>query len=407
MTAVPAPTVRLPHPPARVREWLTVVSGYGWGVAGAAVLLAVVGSWLGWVEATLLAVALATVLLVALALTVGGAPVLLTVSLTPVRVRAGGTSDGLLTAANDRGRRVRGATLELPVGEALGAFRMPPLGPGEQAHFDFDVPTSTRGVIVVGPVRTVRGDPFGLAKRSVSSSEAVELFVHPRVLPIPSLDAGLVRDLEGRATNDPSASDLDFHTLRTYVPGDDRRHIHWQSSARVSAQRGSTTLMMKGYTDTRRSHLGLVLDGRLAGYSGEAAFEDAVTISASVAVRALQDEMDVTVVAADHAMDRVGVLRTLDGFARVTPSTADLPSLSARLATLAPGTSIVLVVTGADTPFLDLQRAAAQFGPQVRIHVVRVAPGERSSTASVFGFTVLTLGDLSDLSRIVAVAGTS
>ncbi|MBP6997587.1 MAG: DUF58 domain-containing protein [Phycicoccus sp.] len=390
---------------APLRAPVRVVTGYGWAIAASTVILAVAGAALGWAELLVVAVGLATVLVIALALTLGGAPVDLTLSLLPPRVRAGASSRAWLVATNSRTRRVRSASLELPVGEALGAFRMRGLPPGEHDDFTVDIPTSRRGIIVVGPVRIVRGDPLGLAKRSVSSSASIELFVHPRVLPIPSLDAGFVRDLEGRPTSDPSVSDLDFHTLRPYVPGDDRRHVHWQSSARVSAQRGTTTLMMKGYTDTRRSHLGLVVDGRLAGYADDAAFEDAVTAAASIAVRALRDDMDVTVVAADHALDRVGIVRTLDGFARVAPSATALPVLAARLTTLAPGTSIAILVTGGDIPFRELQRASAQFGPQVRIVVVRVAPEERSSTSSVLGFTVLTLGSLSDLARIVDVAG--
>lgn len=391
--------------PQPVRDGLSVVTGYGWAVVGATVALGITGAVLGWTELLAMAIGLATVVVIALVLTAGGAPVDLTLSLIPPRVRAGASSRAWLVATNRRPRRVRSATLELPVGEARGAFRMRSLPPGEQDDFTVDIPTSRRGIIVVGPVRIVRGDPLGLAKRSVSSSVPIELFVHPRVLPIPSLDAGFVRDLEGRPTSDPSVSDLDFHTLRPYVAGDDRRHVHWQSSARVSAQRGVTTLMMKGYTDTRRSHLGLVFDGRLAGYADDAAFEDAVTAAASVAVRALRDEMEVTVVAADHAMDRVGIVRTLDGFARVTPAPTTLPVLAARLTTLAPSTSIVVLVTGGDTPFRELQRASAQFGPHVRTVVVRLAPQERSSTSSVLGFSVLTLGSLSDLSRIVTVAG--
>ena len=87
---------------------------------------------------------------------------------------------------------------------------------------------------------------------------------------------------------------------------------------------------MKGYADTRRSHLGVIFDGRPQTYADAEAFETGVVAAASVAVRALRDEMDVTVVAADHAMDRVGVARTLDGFSRVEPSTASLPDLTAR-----------------------------------------------------------------------------
>ena len=384
---------------------LRVVTGYGWGAAVAGVLCWVAGTALGWEELRLVGLGFLVLLALSWAMTLGGAPVALDLSLRPIRVRPGTPSNGLLVALNTRSRRVPAATLEVPVGKRLESFRMPSLAAGGDARFEFEVPTTRRGVVVVGRVSTVRGDPFGLAKRSVSASEEVELFVHPELVPLPSLDAGLVRDLEGRPTSDPSASDLDFHTLRGYVPGDDRRHIHWQSSARMSAVSGTTTLMMKGYTDTRRSHLGVVVDARLASYVDEDALETAVVAGASIAIRAERDEMDITVVAGAHAMDRVGITRTLDGFARVEPDAGGLPALAARMVTLAPGTSIAVVVTGTENAFTDIQRAAAQFGPHVRIHVLRVAPGAASTTTSVLGFTVLTMGSLVDLSRLVQTTG--
>jgi uncharacterized protein (DUF58 family) len=388
-----------------VRTRLAMITRLGWGFLAAALILWVIGSAFGWGELRVAGAGLAVLVGFSALLTMGGMALRLQVDLTPVRVRPGQSSDGILVAANDGPRRVRSATLELPVGRTVATFTVPALAPGQSRGFDFDVATVRRGVITVGPVTTVRGDPFGLARREVSWAEAVELFVHPEVVGLPSLDAGLVRDLEGRPTSDPSASDLDFHTLRPYVPGDERRHIHWRSSARASAARGSTTFLMKGYTDTRRSHLGVIFDGRPQTYADEEAFETGVVSAASVAVRALRDEMDVTVVAADHAMDRVGVARTLDGFSRVEPSTASLPDLTARLVTLAPATSIVLVVTGAEHPFSGLRRATAQFGPHVRVVVLRVNPGHPTSSAALHGMTVLSMAELADLPRLVAVAG--
>lgn len=384
---------------------LAVVTPLGWGFLGAALLLALVGRAAGWVEALVLALAGALLVLLSVLLTLGGVALDLRVELLPPRVRAGRTAYGRLHVTNPRPTSSRTATVEMPVGPDLAQFRLPRLGPGEQTMFEFDIPTTRRAVIPVGPVVTVRADPIGLCRREVSGSELAELFVHPVLVALPSLDAGLVRDLEGRPTQDPSAADLDFHTLRTYAPGDDRRHIHWSSSARVSAMRGATTLMMKSYTDTRRSHLGVLLDGRLDSYLDEEAFEDAVVVAASIASRAQRDEMDVSVVAAHQVMDRVGEIRTLDGFSRVTPSSADLASLGSHLVTLAPAMSIAVLVTGSENAFRDIQRAFAQFGPQVRTHVVRVRPGETSSTTTVHGCTVLTMGQLSDLPRLISVAG--
>lgn len=385
-----------------VRPALQVVTRLGWGFALSAVGLWLLGTRLGWGELRTAAVVVLALVVLAVLLTLGGTRLRLGIALTPGRVVAGRTSRATLTAQAG-GRTGPAATVELPVGQTVASFAVPMLRSGEQWRSTVEVPTSRRGVITVGPVTTVRGDPFGLARREVSRAEAVELFVHPAVLPLPPLDAGLVRDLEGRATTDPSASDLDFHTLRPYSPGDELRHIHWRSSARATAATGSTTLLVKGYTDTRRSHLGVVLDARAASYLGEDPFEAGVVAAASVAVRALRDDMDVTVVAGDHAVDRSGAARTLDCFSRVTGSGTDLPALATRLVTLAPATSIVLLVTGSENPVTDLRRSAAQFGPQVRAVALRVRPDAPTSTASAYGLTVLSMSTLSDLPRLISV----
>ncbi|MBM6404907.1 DUF58 domain-containing protein [Phycicoccus sp. CSK15P-2] len=385
----------------------SVVTATGWWAALVGVAALVTGWLLGWGELRVLGLGLLVLLALGMLMAAGGSRVGLELDVRPGRVRPGADADGSLVVTNGRSRRVPPADLEVPVGERLEAFRMPWLGPGLRLSFPFTIRTERRGVIVVGPVTTVLGDPFGLARRTINASRVLELFVHPVVVPLPSLDAGLVRDLEGTPTSDPSVSDLDFHTLREYLPGDDRRHIHWQSSARVSAAAGSTTLMVKGYTDTRRSHVGVLLDARSARYPDEETFEEAVTAAASIAVRALRDEMDVTVVAGAHAVDRAGVARTLDGFSRVEPDRTALPNLAARLHGLAPGTSIAVVVTGPDTPFSEVQRVVGHLGGHVRLHVLRVAPGERSSTSTVLGVTYLTMGSLADLARLVRVVEAS
>lgn len=391
---------------------VSILTSTGWRVLGAAVAIFLVGGWAGWSELRYGAVALGALVAASVLLALGGSAPQLAVSLTPARLTAGRTSRGVLQARNPGTRTMRSAVIELPVGAGVASFTVPRLAPGAEHEIAFEVPTVRRGVIAVGPVTTVRADPFGLVRRVVSWSGVVDLFVHPALTNLPSLDAGLVRDLEGRSTSDPSASDLDFHTLREYAPGDERRHIHWLSSARASAARGTTTLLTKGYTDTRRSHLGVVVDGRPASYADvgrsgpvdEAGFEAGITAAASVAVRALRDEMDVTVVAADEAIDRMGIARTLDGFAKVSPTAADLPALCARLSSLAPSSSIVLVVTGENSSFPELRRAAAQFPPSVRFVALRIRLGERTQTASVQGISLLSLGDADDLPRLIGAA---
>jgi len=45
--------------------------------------------------------------------------------------------------------------------------------------------------------------------------------------------AGRARDLDGPTFDSSPQGSAAFHTLRDYVPGDERRHIHWRSTART------------------------------------------------------------------------------------------------------------------------------------------------------------------------------
>ena len=124
----------------------------------------------------------------------------------------------------------------------------------------------------------MHGDPLGLVRRTVAWTERTELFVHPFTVSLESLGAGLLRDLEGTVTPDLSMSDLAFHALREYQPGDDRRYIHWRSSAKHDR------LLVRQFLDTRRSHLAVVVDTSPEVYAGDADdVELAISCAASLA----------------------------------------------------------------------------------------------------------------------------
>ena len=389
----------------RVGPVLRAVSGLGWSVAVAVVVAAWAGAQLGWIELRYAAAA-GLVLLVACALlTIGRTVLRVEVAVTPARVTVGAPSAGRVLVTNTSTRRLLPITLEVPVAERGVSFDLPSLSGG--AHHDevFLVPTDRRGVYPVGPVTSVRGDPLGLFRRAVPWTGVEELFVHPVTVPLDSLGTGLVRDLEGQTTNDVSMSDLAFHALRDYAPGDDRRYIHWRSSAKVSAAGTGGTFLVRQFLDTRRSHITVVVDGRPAAYGDEDEFETAISVGASIAARAVRDEMETTAVVSDQVVDDRAGHRVLDAFARARAADTSLSALAVQALRVAPDTSTAFLVTGATTPFLELRRAASHFPPEVRIVAVCVDPAAAASLTTASGVTVLRLPVLRDLVGLMRVVG--
>lgn len=143
---------------------------------------------------------------------------------------------------------------------------------------------------MVGPARAVRRDPLALFRRSEGESGQVEIVVHPRIASIPAQSTGLIRDLEGSPTRDLTAIDVSFHALREYVPGEDRRYIHWKSTAKTG------THMVRQFEETRRSHIMIVRPLAAADFASPAEFELGVSVAGSLGVRAIRDAHTVSVI---------------------------------------------------------------------------------------------------------------
>ncbi len=406
----------------RLTAW---VSPLGWGVLAIGLLTWWAGARWGWTELVMIAGAALLLLAACLALALGRARVTITADVDPRRVVVGDPATGRVRVVNTGRAPLLPLLVELPVGLSAARFTLPPLPAGAGHEELFVVPTHRRGVIPVGPARTVQGDPLGLVRRTVEWTEITELFVHPRTVAIDSLGAGLLRDLEGSVTEDQSLSDLAFHALREYQPGDDRRYIHWRSSAKAGR------LLVRQFLDTRRSHISVVVDVDPAAYRqgrpaarehtasrtlpvpGDAPpgavlpeirdLETAISVAASIAVRCVRDDQDATVVAGRHSITRAGLGRTLDQLCRVEPATG--PGLRDAVATaahLAPDTSVCVVVTGPHRDFLDLRRAAGQFGPEVRTVVIVVDPNAERGIRHGGGLTLLTIDSLHGLRAALA-----
>lgn len=372
--------------------------------AGRAVLAVAAVAWLlaarfGWQELAIVAASGMLLLLVAGVFLIGRTRIAVRLVVEPPRVTVGEPVSGAVEVENRSRAPMLPLRLELPVGAGGVAFQLPVLAPAKHHQELFVVPTERRGVIEVGPVRSVRGDPVGLLRREVLWSQVHEIFVHPRIVPLEPLGAGLMRDLEGTTSENVSMSDLAFHALREYSPGDDLRHVHWRSSARHGQ------LLVRQFLDTRRSHLTVVVDSRPDAYTSDDDYELAISVAGSLLVRALLDDFDATFASGAHASSGVlgsGVGKgVLDGCARAEPSDHDLVRVARDAARLAPDTSVVFLVGGAFTQFIELQRADHQFPPEVAGVAVRVEGGAAAGLRAAGDLPLLTLGRLEDLPALM------
>ena len=376
---------------------------------GASVLTGSLGAWLlgwwfGWIELTLAAAAGLLLFALCALLMIGRTRLRVAVLLEPGRVVVGDTAAGQVTITNLAARRLLPIAVEVPIGAAAARFTLPSLAAGHDHQELFMVPTERRGVIPVGPATTVRGDPFGLLRRTMAWTGITELFVHPVTVPLEPLGSGILRDLEGQTTNDVSMSDLAFHTLRDYAPGDDRRYIHWRSSAKVAASVPGGRFLVRQFLDTRRSHVTVVIDADPEAYPDPEHFETAISAGGSIVVRSVRDEQDTSLLAGAQVVPAGPGRQHLDALARADLGSGGLAVLAVRAARVAPDTSLAVMISGARIPFGGLQRAAAHFPPEARRLALRIEPDRPAGMQTAGSLTVMSLQRLSDLPALLLAA---
>jgi uncharacterized protein (DUF58 family) len=384
---------------AAVRPVVGIVTPLGWILAGFAGAAGLAAALLGWLEFRYLALTLAAGLLVAFGFLVGRARFLVGVELQPRRVVAGERAFGRLLVTNTSARRSSPTRLELPVGRGMAEFGIPALPPRAEHEELFAVPTAKRAVIVAGPAVSVRGDALGLVRRAQRWSDPVELFVHPPTVRLRPSAAGLVRDLEGEVTAAITNNDLAFHALRPYEPGDDRRYVHWRTTARVGR------LMVRQFNETRRSELVLLHAAESSGYpvDGDDEFELGVSVLASIAAQVLRDGTRVRIASGAGELRTATVVTMLDDSSRIEPLTTGvtLRDFTRAATRRMPPPSVLVVVVGSATPIADLRAVDALFGNDTRTIGLRVESGADPRIAIISGLSVVTIGALSDLPQLM------
>jgi uncharacterized protein (DUF58 family) len=399
---------------ATVRRYASMVaettSAAGWLLLGAGVLgLIAALSW-GWTEAWVVATASLTLLLFCFPFLLGHHTYAVTFALDRDRVVAGSEVTATLDVTN-RGQRITlPALLDIPMGEGLVEAHIPLLRAGAAHRDTIVISAPKRGVIPVGPMTIGRGDPLGILRREHSWADVQNIYVHPKTAPIPSTSAGLLRDLEGAATKTIVDSDLSFHAIREYLPGDSYRHVHWKSTAKTG------TLMVRQYEETRRSRIAVALDLNSAEYASDDEFEMAVSIAASLGQQAVRAGREVIITASaeieKHERGIVHAIRSLptltpiallDGMAAIDASEDVMPleQVATMTAQEAPQLSMVFLVTGSLVPVTRLRRAALAFPADVNVIAIRSEPGAEPSLKNAREIRIMTLGMLHDFGHMM------
>lgn len=194
--------IRLEAVPAVVwlARWLSALTPVGWAVSIALVAGAVAAVSFGWIEGFVVAVMGLVALVVAIASVASPSPLSVSLRMKNDRIVAGQVAVGRVRVTNESARRSGSTLVEVTIGRGSGEFLVPPISGNGTWNEAFSVMTKRRGVINVGPARTVRMDGLGLLRRVRSWDEPILVHVHPPTVRF-SFDAtGMQMDVEGVAS---------------------------------------------------------------------------------------------------------------------------------------------------------------------------------------------------------------
>ncbi|SDQ04765.1 DUF58 domain-containing protein [Microbacterium sp. cf332] len=329
------------------------------------------------------------------------------------RVVAGSEVVGTLVVTNVGNAPALPGRIDVPVGDGIVDVHVPLLRHDQTYTEQVLIPTRRRGIITIGPARTVRGDPLGILKREGTWDDVHTLYVHPVTTTLRSTTTGYIRDLEGSASRTVVDADFSFHAIRPYVAGDSQRQIHWKSTAKTG------TLMVRQYEETRRSRMIIALAAGEDEFASDDEFELAVSAAASLALRGIRDGRDVDVVVGgevpEFARRRVRTIRELttvttrtllddlSGLERIE-HVSPLRDAASLAAESHPDVSIAFLVCGSPLTPAQLQSAALAFPAAVGVVAIVCSPAAEPGFRALGNMSVVSIGLLDDLRQLLSRA---
>jgi len=403
------------------REWVRVainwtgetVTPIGWQSLALAAVGVPMGLIWGWPEFLIIGLASSLLTLAAIPFLFGGRSYAVNFHLPDDRIVAGNETIAQVEIQNNSNHLELPGQLEVPIGGSVTEIRIPLMRPAQIVEIAVPIPAQRRGVLDVGPISTIRTDLVGVLRRELRWAEVKKLFVHPQTVAIRSTTQGIIRDLEGSPTTNLVDSDMSFHAIREYQPGDGQRHIHWKSTAKTGK------LMVRQFEESRRSRMALILASHQNEYNASDLdeFELAVSTLGSIGTRAIQDGREVSVITgqpetivSEKTVRRIRSLNTMSSRKLLD----DLCSVNAyeyglrapeicRLATRnLTDMSLAVVVCGSPTTLREMSRVRLQLPSEIGVLFVHITPGSEPSYRNFSSLNVVSVSVLDDLAGMLA-----
>ena len=244
-------------------------------------------------------------------------------------------------------------------GRRYARFSIAPIPPRAHLTSSYRLPSTRRGVHRLGPLELRLTDPLGLASSTRPTALETSLTVHPPFTIVPVHGLSSHRD-EDRRLPLPVIGRVgqEFYGLREYVPGDDLRHVHWPTTARID------DLVIRQPENLRRGRLTIMADLRSSVQDDETV-EAVLSAVASLAMSSLSSGLQVRVVTtagwdSGHSGGREHGPALLDGLAaaEIHPPRPHVAPFR-----LAGGMEPLVVVTTDRCSDGDLRSAVGMSGP--------------------------------------------
>jgi uncharacterized protein (DUF58 family) len=369
------------------------LTGRGVAALVASVVAYGIGEWAGYAFFRALGGIGLGALIAATVLTLRQPQVAVQRDLSPDRVERGRPALATLRVRNTGSRWQPAFAAHDSAGEERQQVRIRRLGPASEATYRYELPTTRRGRIEVGPLTLERSDPLGLARNRLATGATATLWVHPKRHPTRTVVAGRPRHHHvGRTADDSLRGSADLRDVRPYVVGDEVRHLHWKATARTGQ------LMVRDFVDPDQPRLTVLLDTRTEPLPA-ATFEEAVEVVASILFAASMagHRCRLLTSAGVDLAARGGALASrqfLDELCVVKQSDDRAGLLPRSLTTGASSGGAIVVVTGARGTASDLAPLLVRYSS-----VTVLGLGPARGVAPILGARVILAGDAGEALR--------